>query len=186
MHAVKILIRLLECAGWSESSLGAHIRKVRFLTLRLIYFLFCVERVAVQLTEIIRSNNARTHTQQQQQKGVITLKNRIVLIRIVRTQPSFFNSIQERKDPNQRRLYGCTRLLESWGKLHKEKRFHIALCSDLSLLCNGMFVWSAFWNVFQNDTIFKLRISRKNNCFNDWFCVLWSFLHNARRLRTTK
>ena len=35
MRAMKILISLRECAGWSESSLGAYFWKVRFRTLRL-------------------------------------------------------------------------------------------------------------------------------------------------------
>ena len=36
MHTVKILIRLRECAGWSETSLGAHVRRD---VLRLYYLL---------------------------------------------------------------------------------------------------------------------------------------------------
>ena len=36
LRQVKILIRLRNCAGWSDSSLGAHVQKERFLTLRFV------------------------------------------------------------------------------------------------------------------------------------------------------
>ena len=46
MLSVKILIRLLECTGWSESSLGGHVRKyisdvaVHVLVIKLALFIF--------------------------------------------------------------------------------------------------------------------------------------------------